>query len=102
MEDRCPFCWGQDVRPVAAVEKNGSSRGRDLLECLSCEKWYWKDSRREVRELALLCVHQRNGGAVCRQVVLHPHRKGGYHSPRSKIIEFNHVCSECSLKRFAL
>lgn len=102
MDKRCPFCWDQNVRKIAEVVSNGSSQTRILKECLNCEKWYWEDNGEEVHELAELCQTLKMDPANCENVIIHPIRAGYFNSPRTKIKEFNHICSECSHKCFVL
>ena len=102
MPRQCPFCWDQHIMKVAKVSLNGTGRTRVLLECGDCEKWYWEDSGEEVRELAGLCLNRIGWPVRCEEVVVHPTRESRFASPATKIREFNHICSECSQKRFYL
>ena len=98
----CPFCWGKNINKVAEVPLNGSRKTRNLYECQECEKWYWEDSGEEVFELADFCLTLLREPEKCDDVVVHPIRSGYFRSPKTKIKEFNHLCSECSHKRFVL
>lgn len=102
MVNRCPFCWGQNTKNIAKVASNGNGQTRNLLECLECEKWFWEDSGEEIFELAELCLTLIQKPMECTDVIIHPIRAGYFRNPRTKIKEFNHICSECSHKRFAL
>jgi hypothetical protein len=101
MDNRCPFCWGKNTRNIAKVVTNGNGQIRNLLECLECEKWFWQDSGEEIFELAELCLTLQKDPMKCTDVIIHPIRAGYFNSPRTKIKEFNHICSECSFKRFS-
>jgi len=102
MARQCPYCWDQNVTQMAEVPLNGTGRTRVLLECSDCEKWYWEDSAEEVRELAGLCLNLVREPSRCGKVTVRPRKAGRFWSPESKIREFNHICSECSRKRFFL
>jgi hypothetical protein len=102
MDNECPFCWGKNTREIAKVISNGKGQTKNLLECLECEKWFWKDSRDEVFELAELCQTMMRQPIKCTDVIIHPIRVGYFRSPKTKIKEFNHICSECPHKRFVL
>jgi hypothetical protein len=102
MEKKCPFCWGQKIRKVVEVALNGTGQTRNLLECMECEKWFWDDSGEEIFELAELCQTMMAEPTKCTDVIIHPIRAGYFRSPKTKIKEFNHICSECSYKRFSL
>jgi hypothetical protein len=102
MDERCPFCWGRNIREVARVVLDSTDQTKMLHECLACEKWYWKDSGEEVFELAELCCVLKEDPARCAEIILNPIRAGYFRSPKTKIKEFNHICSGCSNKRFEL
>lgn len=102
MTRQCPFCWDQNITKVAEVPMNGTGRSRVILACGDCERWYWEDSAAEVRQLAELCLNLVRRPARCREVVVRPQKARRFWSPRSKIREFNHICSDCSQKSFFL
>ncbi len=102
MAKQCPFCWDTHITKVARVPLNGTGRARVLLECGDCEKWYWEDSAEEVRKLAGLCLNRVGEPARCRDVVIHPAGLSRFWSPKTKVREFNHICSECERKQFFL
>jgi len=102
MNGRCPFCWDKNTKKIAEVAMNSTGRTRILMECPDCEKWYWEDNGEEVHELAELCFTLTLEPEVCEEIILHPIRAGYFSSPRTKIIEFNHICAGCRNKRFVL
>lgn len=102
MDKRCPFCWSQGIRKIADIAVNGTGQTRVLVECPDCERWYLEDSGEEVHELAELCLTLKSDPGKCTEVILQPIKAGYFQSPRTKIKEFNHICSECPHKRFML
>jgi hypothetical protein len=102
MARQCPYCWDENITKVAEVPLNGTGRTRTLLECGDCERWYWEDSAEEVRQLAVLCLNLVRQPARCEDIVVRPRKARPFWSPRSKIREYNHICSACSQKLFFL
>ncbi len=102
MDKQCPFCWDQNIRKLAQVVLNGAGQTRSLMECLDCEKWYWEDSGEEIFELAELCQTLVMEPEKCDEVIISPIRSDYFSSPKTKLKEFNHICSECANKRFVL
>jgi hypothetical protein len=102
MVRQCPFCWDLNTQKVAKVPLDGTGRTRVLLECPDCEKWYWEDSAEEVGDLSGLCRNLNRELARCPEVGFQPGESGRFWSPKTKVREFNHICSECSRKRFSL
>jgi len=102
MVRQCPFCWDLRTRKVARVPLDGTGRVRVLLECPDCEKWYWEDSAEEVLDLPGLCANRNRDLDRCPESGVETGRLERFWSPKTKVREFNHICSECSRKRFFL
>jgi hypothetical protein len=102
MINECPFCWSRNIKQVGAYsDQRGPGGSAKLMECGDCEKWYWADRGREAPALFL----------QCRTAILHPQRcleeirrvqqASGTGIPRSRLAEFNHLCTECPYGKFA-
>lgn len=101
MGERCPFCWGQNIKHVGALPKDRpSGTNGHLLECQDCEKWYWARGGAEAAALFMHCgtsfLRPQRCYEEIREIVL----SAGNGFPRRRLAEFNHLCAECPNGRF--
>jgi len=99
MNEECPFCWGQNIKKIAAAGGNGQMVDH-LMFCEDCEKWYWASTGANVEDLSNLCVTIIRKPALCIEDVLFPLRSGYLSNPAQKAVEFNLLCSQCPHRQF--
>jgi len=101
MEERCPFCWGRNIKRIRPLDKDGpSGTNGHFMECADCEKWYWAKDGVEAPALFMHCettiLHPQRCYDEVREIVL----SAGNGFPRRRLAEFNHLCAGCPNGRF--
>ncbi len=101
MEDRCPFCWDRNVKPVSGgLRSLGKRRTRRLMECPDCEKWYWSGTREEVPRLFEICATAIVDPRRCYEEIRAALNSGGTVSPPCRTGEYNWLCSQCPCRLY--
>ncbi len=103
MEDlRCRFCWGENIVHINQGISNEREDGTRLIECLSCERFYWEDSGEEISNLSEICQTRRMRPDHCYEEVRANFNPVEHYCPKAKAVEFNLICSECSKRNFGV
>lgn len=101
MGERCPFCWGQKVKPVGARSQDRKSAAiGQVIECEECEKWYWADREEEAPALFMHCETPILQPQGCYEEIRSVLKSEETIHLRRRLAEFNHLCSECPNGRF--
>lgn len=99
-EARCPFCFGKNIKFIDFVKGNSIENSKSLMECTDCEKFYWNDDGKEVKNLSGSCETILMDPEKCDGDVKKVHTNGKVRYDRRKIEEFDLVCGSCSHRKF--
>lgn len=101
-EIRCPFCWDNNVKHIDNVEVRNQGKTRALMECDSCEKYYWDDTKEKISGLSKLCKTLQCNPEKCDEDIRNAKISKNSNHDRRKKEEFDLLCGFCSHRKFFL
>ncbi len=101
-ETRCPFCWDENVRHIDDVRLKAKKTKRVLMECESCERYYWKDSKQKVMDLSGFCETLISEPEKCDEEIRISKISRNLNLDKRKMEEFDLLCGICSYRKFLL
>jgi hypothetical protein len=94
-ETMCPFCWDKNVRRINGTKKKETSAKGFLMECDSCEKFYWDDTKEQVTALFRRCDTLRLEPEKCSEALGSKLMLDKVNYDRRKIEELDILCGTC-------
>ena len=99
-EAMCPFCWDKNVRHIYDARIKNHNSTRALMECISCEKHYWDDTKEQVKVLLDLCETFCFEPENCYEDIKNYNKSNKFIYSRRKIEEWNLLCGTCPHRKF--
>jgi len=95
----CPFCWDDNVKFIEYVNNENGPR-RALMQCRTCERNYWDDTKERVIHLYTFCETLYGQPEQCDEHLKNFNRQEFAKLDRRKMEEFDLLCSSCPRRKF--